>query len=385
LRFQKKKVSARATAVVLALGVVGVLATALPAWATTPNVTGVSPTSGVRGTPMTITGTSFNTPATTSVTIGGAAATFVIVNDNSITTTVPCAAPTGLGDVIVNNGTASTNTAADDFTVSAAAAPTITSFTPAAGPVGTVVTITGTNFCGATQVLFNATIATSYTVVSGTTITATVPVGATTGLIHVTTPVLPAASSATNFGVGAGPTITSFSPTSGSPGTSVTITGTNLTGVTSVKFNGTTAVFTPSTATSVTATVPAGATTGKITVTTPVATATSATDFTVGTAVKKHQRSVNLKLKGSMTASGTVKVADGFNACRSNVTVEIQRLKNGTWTKVGSDKTTSDGKYKKALEDKSGKYRAIAKKKTLNGGNDICVADTSPTVKYTHS
>ena len=67
------------------------------------------------------------------------------------------------------------------------------------------------------------------------------------------------------------------------------------------------------------------------------------------------------------------------------MTVQIQRLKNGIWTKVGSDKTTSDGKYSKALEDKSGKYRAMVGKKTLNGGDDICVKDTSPTVKYTHS
>ena len=41
---------------------------------------------------MTITGTNFNTPATTSVTIGGAAATFTIVSDTSITATVPCGA-----------------------------------------------------------------------------------------------------------------------------------------------------------------------------------------------------------------------------------------------------------------------------------------------------
>jgi hypothetical protein len=333
---------------------------------------------------VTVTGTNFNTPATIGVTIGGAAAPFVLVSDTSLTATVPCAAATGTANVVVNNGAASLdNGGLDDFTVSAAVAPTITSFTPAAGPVGTVVTITGTDFCGATQVLFNATAAVAPTVVSGKSITATVPVGATTGLIHVTTPVLPAAQSATSFGVGAAPTITSFTPTSGPVGQGVTITGTNLTGVTSVKFNGISGTFTTSTATSVAAIVPAGATTGKVTVTTPVATATSATDFTVTTATK-HQRSVTLKLKGDLTASGTVKVADGFNACRSNVTVEIQRLKNGTWTKVGSDKTTSDGKYKKALDDKTGKYRAIAKKKTLNGGDDICVADTSPTVKHTH-
>ena len=115
-----------------------------------------------------------------------------------------------------------------------------------------------------------------------------------------------------------------------------TITGTNLTGVTGVKFNGVTATFTTSTATSVTATVPAGATTGKITVTTPGGTATSATDFTVTTGVTKHNRNVTLKLKGHLTASGKVTVGDGFNACRSNVKVVIQRLKNGAWKNVGS-------------------------------------------------
>ena len=41
-------------------------------------------------------------------------------------------------------------------------------------------------------------------------------------------------------------------------------------------------------------------------------------------------------------------------------------------------------KYKVNLNDKTGKYRAIAKKKTLNGGDDVCVADTSKTVKHTH-
>ena len=93
---------------------------------------------------------------------------------------------------------------------------------------------------------------------------------------------------------------------------------------------------------------------------------------------------MSFKLKGQLTASGTVKVNDGFNACRSNVKVKIQRLKNGTWQTVGSDKTSSNGKYSKNIEDKSGKFRAMVQKKTLNGGDDICVADTSPTVHHTH-
>ena len=77
------------------------------------------------------------------------------------------------------------------------------------------------------------------------------------------------------------PTITSFTPASGPVGAVVAITGTNLTGATTVRFNGTTATFTVDSALQVSATVPVGATTGVITVTTPNGTATSTTSFTV--------------------------------------------------------------------------------------------------------
>src|SRR5262249_18384559 len=49
------------------------------------------------------------------------------------------------------------------------------------------------------------------------------------------------------------PPVTGFSPASGSPGTSVTITGTNFTGVTSVTFNGTPAGFTINSSTQIVA------------------------------------------------------------------------------------------------------------------------------------
>jgi RHS repeat-associated protein len=162
------------------------------------------------------------------------------------------------------------------------APPTITSFSPPSGVVGTSVTITGTNFTGATATKFNGTSATSFTVNSSTQITATVPTGATTGTISVTTP-YGTATTSTSFTVNVpAPTITTFSPTSGTPGTSVTITGTNFTGATAVAFHGTAAAsFTVNSATQITATVPNGATTGTITVTTPGGTATSSTSFTV--------------------------------------------------------------------------------------------------------
>lgn len=64
---------------------------------------------------------------------------------------------------------------------------TITSFTPASGPVGTSVTITGTSLTGTTRVTFDGVAATTFKAVSETEVTATVPTGAKTGKIAVTT------------------------------------------------------------------------------------------------------------------------------------------------------------------------------------------------------
>jgi hypothetical protein len=67
------------------------------------------------------------------------------------------------------------------------AAPSITSFSPTSGPVGTAVTINGSGFAGATSVKFAGTGAT-FLINSDTRITTTVPAGASTGRISVTTP-----------------------------------------------------------------------------------------------------------------------------------------------------------------------------------------------------
>jgi large repetitive protein len=78
------------------------------------------------------------------------------------------------------------------------------------------------------------------------------------------------------------PVILSFSPTTGSVGTSVVITGTSLLQTTKVTFGGVGATaFTVNSDTQVTATVPTGAKTGKIGITTQGGTAQSATNFTV--------------------------------------------------------------------------------------------------------
>jgi cytochrome c peroxidase len=151
-------------------------------------------------------------------------------------------------------------------------------FAPTFGPAGTSVTITGTAFTGATAVSFNG-VASAFTEGPAGTITTTVPAGATTGPITVTTPSSGPLVTTTRFTVT--PAITSFAPATGPVGTGVTITGTTFTGATAISFGGTAATFTVSNSGSVTTTVPFGAATGPITVITLDGTATSAGNFTV--------------------------------------------------------------------------------------------------------
>ena len=77
------------------------------------------------------------------------------------------------------------------------------------------------------------------------------------------------------------PALTSFRPTSGPVGTSVTVNGRYLVGVSAVRFNGRSAYFKVLSATTVTAIVPAGARSGPITVTCSAGTAASPRSFTV--------------------------------------------------------------------------------------------------------
>jgi molybdopterin biosynthesis enzyme MoaB len=171
-----------------------------------------------------------------------------------------------------------------EYSTGAPVAPTISSFSPASGPVGTEVTVAGSNFSGATSVKFNGVSASTFSIDSATQIRANVPSGATTGKVSVTTAGGTGASAA-DFTVTAPPsppTIASFTPASGVVGIEVTITGTNFTGATSVQFNGTSAsTFNVDSATQLRANVPSGATTGKISVTTAGGAAQSSADFTV--------------------------------------------------------------------------------------------------------
>ena len=118
--------------------------------------------SGPTGTVVTITGTGFGATATANaVTFNGVAATVVAATATTLTVAVPAGAATGKIAVTVAGNTA---TSAQDFVVAAPGVPTIGGFTPAAGPAGTAVTVTGTNFNaapGATTVKLNQNAATA--------------------------------------------------------------------------------------------------------------------------------------------------------------------------------------------------------------------------------
>lgn len=151
-----------------------------------PTITSFTPSSGPIGNIVTITGTNFSTmPANNTVRFNGTTASVMASTATSITTSVPSGATTGKITVTVGVNTASS---VADFTVTIVPSPTIISFTPIRGPIGNVVTITGTNFSPMSAnntVTFNGT-TTSVSASTATSITTTVPIGATTGKITVT-------------------------------------------------------------------------------------------------------------------------------------------------------------------------------------------------------
>lgn len=189
-------------------------------------ITSFNPTSGAPGSTITIAGTNFSTTsANNTVRFNGIAATVTAATTTSLTVMVPSSASTGTVSVQAAGETA---TSADSFIVSAGV-PAITSIYPTSGAPGRTVTITGVNFSSTpanNTVWFNGFAAT-VTAATVTSLEVTVPSSAEDGSISVKTEGGLATSTA-SFTVY--PTITSFSPTSGKPGDTVTITGNNFKG-----------------------------------------------------------------------------------------------------------------------------------------------------------
>jgi hypothetical protein len=236
-----------------------------------PTVTSISPNSGTinGGTMVSITGTGFLGGATVSV--GGSAATGVtVVNSASITATTPAHAA-GTVNVIVTNSDTQSGTLTQGFTYTTVSnpAPTLTGISPASGAAagGTAVTITGTGFLAGATVSLGGTQATGVTVMNSTSITAiTSAHAAGTVNVIVTNSDTQSGTLTQGFTYAAvsnpAPTLTGISPASGTAagGTAVTITGTGFLAGATVSLGGTQATgVTVMSSTTITALTPAHA------------------------------------------------------------------------------------------------------------------------------
>ncbi|PVM89853.1 autotransporter outer membrane beta-barrel domain-containing protein [Caulobacter radicis] len=257
-----------AGAVVVAVTTAGGTATTNYTYVPPPTISSLSPTAGptAGGTALTINGSNF-TGAT--VTIDGVGVTPTSSSPTAITVTTPAHAA---GDVVVavttTGGTATS-------TFSYVPPPTISSLTPNQGPTGggSSVSISGTNLSGATLTVDGVTVTPSSTSATSVVFTTPAHVAASVPVVVTTT----GGTASSSFEYVAAPTISNLSPNAGSTagGTSVTITGTNLTNAV-LTVDGSTVTPTSASATTIVFNTPAhGAATVVVSVATPGGSASS--------------------------------------------------------------------------------------------------------------
>ncbi|MBE0611948.1 MAG: IPT/TIG domain-containing protein [Dehalococcoidia bacterium] len=150
-----------------------------------PTVTFVSPNTGpaTGNTIVTITGTGFTSSGMT-VKFGAVTAVFTYIDTTTIVAVAPAQSAGTVNVVVTTPGGTSPNTSADDYTYTGTSVPVVTSVSPASGPIGTTIIITGTGFTGVTSVTVGG-VSAAHTVNSSTQITATVPAGTPAGVVDV--------------------------------------------------------------------------------------------------------------------------------------------------------------------------------------------------------
>jgi RHS repeat-associated protein len=258
--------------------------TAVSRPAPVPTVSSVAPASGplAGGTTVTITGTGLT--GATAVRFGTGVATFLVRSDTEVSAT----APAGSGSVSVTVTTpGGTSTGGAQSTFTYLPVPTVKKVTPTSGAAGTAVSITGTGFTQVFDVRFGA-VSAQFTVTSATALSAIAPAGVGTVAVTVVTPggtSVTTNSTRFTYPPSTSPVVTGLSPSAGpeAGGTLVTISGSGLSGATSVTFGGTSASsFSVKSATSVTAVAPAGSGAVSVKVTTPTGTSppSSASTYT---------------------------------------------------------------------------------------------------------
>ena len=142
-------------------------------------------------------------------------------------------------------------------------------------------------------------------------------------------------------------TISSFTPTTGSVGTLVTITGVNMGSPTAFTIGGATAIVISNTGTTLVGMVMPGATTGAISITTALGTATGSGNFTViATPYPGAQQgnkllgadniSAQLGSSVAVSADGNTAIVGGYNDWGGQGAAWIFTRSGSTWTQQGS-------------------------------------------------
>ena len=213
-----------------------------------PQITSLSPSSARQGQTINLTITGANLSGATAVNFtsnSGITVTGIQSTSTQVTCSVAIASSAATGSRSITVTTAGGTSNSLTFTVNPPA-PQITSLSPSSGSQGSTInlTITGANLSGATAVNFTSNSGITVTGIQSTSAQVTCSVAiassAATGSRSVTVTTAGGASGALTFTITAStaPQITFLSPTSGTQGTTVSmsITGTNLSGVTAVNF-----------------------------------------------------------------------------------------------------------------------------------------------------
>lgn len=239
-----------------------------------PVITGFSPSFGIAGVQVIISGINFQDVK--GVSFNGISATgFGKPAENQINASVPANATTG--PIRVTNAFG-VGVSAQTFLITRA--PIITNLSLTILKAGDILTVSGANFIGASVVKFNGKDAVP-SVVADSQLHVTVPVGAKSGAISVVNSFGTTASAETVFIITEAPYLIDAAPPFGPRGTEVILSGANFLNATGVRFNGVNASFAVTAATQIRALVPAPATSGRVTVITPFGTSTNDVFFFV--------------------------------------------------------------------------------------------------------
>ena len=95
-----------------------------------------------------------------------------------------------------------------------------------------------------------------------------------------------------------------------------------------------------------------------------------------------YARSVTLRVRGHLVASGRVRTTDGGEHCYARVQVTIQQRRSAGWRRVVTGETGTDGSFRVAIEDRPGRYRAVVTRSASEQGT--CERAASPRRTHRH-